>query len=78
MTQAFDYIVVGGGSSGCALAARLAEYSDARVCLLEAGGHGRNLFIRMPAGNGFVFGNPKLDWGYHSTPQPGLNGRRSA
>ena len=71
----FDYVIAGGGSAGCALAARLAEDPKVSVCLVEAGGPGRDLFIRMPAGNGFVFGNPKLDWGYHSEPQAGLNGR---
>ena len=71
----FDYVIAGGGSAGCALAARLAEDPGISVCLVEAGGKGRDLFIRMPAGNGFVFGNPKLDWGYQSVPQPGLNGR---
>ncbi|MDA7966437.1 GMC family oxidoreductase N-terminal domain-containing protein [Ruegeria sp.] len=72
----YDYVIAGGGSAGCALAARLAEDPDVSVCVVEAGGKGRDLFIRMPAGNGFVFGNPRLDWGYHSVPQPGLNGRR--
>ncbi len=72
---AYDYVIAGGGSAGCVLAARLAEDPDISVCLVEAGGKGRNLFIKMPAGNGFVFGNPKLDWGYHSVPQSGLNGR---
>jgi choline dehydrogenase len=72
----FDYIVAGGGSAGCALAARLAENPDITVALIEAGGNGRNLFIRMPAGNGFIFGNPKHDWGYSSVPQPALGGRR--
>lgn len=57
------------------MAARLAENPDLTVCVVEAGGRGRDLFIRMPAGNGFVFGNPRLDWGYSSVPQPGLNGR---
>ena len=75
MTDTFDYIIAGGGSAGCVLAARLAEDKNITVCLVEAGGKGRDLFIRMPAGNGFVFGNPKLDWGYSSTPQAGLNGR---
>ena len=72
----FDYVVAGGGSAGCVIAARLAENPDLRVALVEAGGHGRNLFIRMPAGNGFVFGNPGLDWGFESEPQAGLVGRR--
>ncbi|NOD90642.1 MULTISPECIES: GMC family oxidoreductase [unclassified Ruegeria] len=73
--SAFDYVIAGGGSAGCVLAARLAEERDVSVCLVEAGGRGRDLFIQMPAGNGFVFGNPKLDWGYVSVPQVGLNGR---
>lgn len=76
MNGSFDYVIAGGGSAGCALAARLAEDPDVSVCLVEAGGKGQDLFIRMPAGNGFVFGNPRHDWGYQSTPQPSLNGRR--
>ena len=72
----YDYVIAGAGSAGCALAARLAEDSSLRIALVEAGGHGRNLFIRMPAGNGFIFGNPKYDWGYESEPQAGLDGRR--
>ena len=64
----FDYVIAGGGSAGCALAARLAEDPTVSVCIVEAGGRGKDLFIRMPAGNGFVFGNPKLDWGYQSEP----------
>ena len=72
----FDYVIAGAGSAGCALAARLAEDSSLTIALVEAGGRGRNLFIRMPAGNGFVFGNPILDWGFESVPQAGLGGRR--
>ncbi|MBT6531994.1 MAG: choline dehydrogenase [Marinovum sp.] len=71
----FDYVIAGGGSAGCALAARLAEDPSVSVCIVEAGGNGRDLFIRMPAGNGFVFGNPRLDWGYESVPQARLGGR---
>ena len=72
----FDYVIAGGGAAGCVLAARLSEDPSINVCLIEAGGKGRNLFIRMPAGNGFIFGNPKLDWGFQSVPQASLNGRR--
>ena len=75
-TNVYDYVIAGAGSAGCTLAARLAEDPAVNVCLLEAGGKGRELFVRMPAGNGFVFGNPKLDWGYASVPQQSLNGRR--
>ena len=75
MSGEYDYVIAGGGSAGCTLAARLAEDPSVKVCLVEAGGRGRNLFIRMPAGNGFIFGNAKLDWGFESVPQPGLNGR---
>jgi choline dehydrogenase-like flavoprotein len=73
--QTYDYIIAGAGSAGCALAARLCEDPDITVCLVEAGGNGNSLFVRMPAGNGFVFGNPRFDWGYESVVQPELNGR---
>ena len=73
--QTYDYIVAGAGSAGCALAARLCEDPDVTVCLIGAGGNGDSLFIRMPAGNGFIFGNPKFDWGYESVAQAGLDGR---
>ena len=45
----FDYVIVGGGSAGSVLAARLSEDKDVTVCLLEAGGQGNGLLVRMPA-----------------------------
>ena len=71
----FDYIIAGAGSAGCTLAARLCEDPDITVCLVEAGGNGNNLFVRMPAGNGFIFGNPRFDWGYESVAQSKLDDR---
>ncbi len=74
----FDYIIVGGGSAGSVLAARLSEDRDVRVCLIEAGGAGRDIFIRAPAlVAGMVSGRPKINnWALHTEPQPGLNNRR--
>jgi choline dehydrogenase-like flavoprotein len=46
----FDYVIAGGGSAGCTLAARLSEDPSKTVCLIEAGGEGRNLLVRAPVG----------------------------
>lgn len=72
----FDYVVVGGGSAGCVVASRLSEDPSVRVCLLEAGGEGRNVLIRAPLG--FAAGMPLgiNSWNYETVPQPGFNGRR--
>jgi len=75
-SDTYDFIIAGAGSAGCTLAARLAEDPAVSVCLVESGGSGRSPFVTMPAGNGFIFGNPKFDWGFKSVPQPGLDGRR--
>jgi len=74
----FDYIIAGGGSAGSVLAARLSEDPTVTVCLIEAGGAGRDIFIRAPALiAAMVSGRPPIhNWALHTTPQPGLNGRR--
>lgn len=74
--RVFDYVIAGGGSAGCVLAARLAEDPDVRVLLVEAGGWGRSLFAQMPAGNGFLIGNREFDWGFYSTAQKGMGGEK--
>jgi len=72
----FDYVVVGGGSAGCVVASRLSEDPGVTVCLIEAGGEGRDVLIRAPLG--FVAAMPRNinSWGYETVPQAGLNGRR--
>ena len=74
----FDYVIAGGGSAGCVLASRLSADPAVTVCLVEAGGDGRDLLIRAPAlVAGMVSGRPKINnWAFRTTPQPELNGRR--
>ena len=74
----FDYIVVGAGSAGCAVAARLSEDSAARVLLLEAGRDDKSVFVQKPGMISVVHTVPqvkkKFDWGYYTTPrEPTLN-----
>src|SRR5262245_11856580 len=72
----FDYIVVGAGTAGCVLAARLSEDARNRVCLIEAGGSNRHPFIAIPAAVGCAIMSPKFGWGLSTVPQPALNGRK--
>jgi choline dehydrogenase len=72
-----DYIVVGGGSAGCVLAARLSEDPSINVLLLEAGDDERNYFrIRMPLAWRDAFRDPRLSWGFETEPEPHADGRR--
>jgi len=70
----YDYVIVGAGSAGCVLAARLTEDPAVRVLLLEAGGKDRSPNIKIPAAFGKQF-HTKLDWGYSTVPQAGCANR---
>lgn len=71
----FDFVIVGAGSAGCALAARLSESGRHSVALVEAGGRDSSPWIHVPVGYFKTMNNPKMDWGYKTEPDPGLNGR---
>ena len=71
--ETYDYIVIGAGAAGCALAARLSEDADKSVLILEAGPADENQFIHVPAAFPNLFLSP-LDWGYTTTPQAHADG----
>jgi len=74
MAEGYDYVIVGGGSAGCVLAARLSENPAAKVCLIEAGGRDTNPLIHMPVGFAKMTTGP-LTWGLKTAPQKHANNR---
>ncbi|MCX7889725.1 MAG: GMC family oxidoreductase N-terminal domain-containing protein, partial [Rhodobacteraceae bacterium] len=70
----YDYVIVGGGSAGCVLAARLSEDREVRVLLLEAGGRDSHPLIHMPVGFARMTTGP-LTWGLKTVPQRHANNR---
>ncbi|MBB6346347.1 choline dehydrogenase [Nonomuraea muscovyensis] len=77
-SQQYDFVIVGGGSAGCALANRLSADPGTRVLVLEAGrpDYPWDVFIHMPAALPFPIGNRFYDWRYESEPEPHMRGRR--
>lgn len=71
----FDYVIVGAGSAGCTLAARLSEDPAVSVCVLEAGGPDTNPLIQAPIGFAFLGEKSPLNWRFETVPQKQLNGR---
>lgn len=72
----FDYIVIGAGSSGACVAARLGEDSSKTTCVLEAGGHDSHPFIHVPSFVAAAIGRKETNWGFETTPQAGMAGRK--
>jgi choline dehydrogenase len=74
----YDFVIVGGGSAGSALANRLSADRTSRVLVLEAGrpDYPWDVFIHMPAALTFPIGSRFYDWKYESEPEPHMNGRR--
>ena len=72
----YDYIVIGAGSAGCVVAARLAEQPGAKILLIEAGGTDKKLGIKMPSAFYMPLHDQRINWGFHSEPEPELDNRR--
>jgi len=72
----FDYVIVGAGSAGCVVAARLSEDPAVSVCLLEAGKRDSSPLIRVPLGIAVLVPRRLHNWAFKTVPQPGLHGRR--
>src|SRR5450830_1794442 len=75
MNQISDYIVVGGGAGGCAIAGRLTEDPSISVTVLEAGGTGDSWVVNTPIGVVAMLPTKLNNWAFDTVPQPGLNGR---
>lgn len=76
MDEVFDYIVIGAGSAGGTLAARLSENREHKVLLLEGGASHKDLLVSMPSGWGQMINSPKYSWGHETEPEQHAANRR--
>lgn len=76
MGEETDFIVVGGGSSGCVLVNRLSENGRHKVTLIEAGPPDRNPWVHLPIGYGKTMWDKRVNWAFHTEPDRNMNGRR--
>ena len=73
--KGYDFIIIGAGSAGCVLAARLSEDPEIKVLLLEAGPKDRSWKIHMPSGMGRLLSQTRFNWAYQGQPEPFLDNR---
>ena len=76
--SSYDYIIIGSGSAGSVLAHRLGAVAENRILVLEAGGqdHWFDWKIHMPAAFAYPLADDKVNWAYHSEPDPFMDNRR--
>lgn len=74
--SSFDYVVIGAGTAGCVIAARLSEDPSKKVLLLEAGGKNNSFWLKIPIGYGRTIADKKVNWCYETEPNPALDNRR--
>ena len=75
MADTFDFVVVGGGSAGCAIASRLSEDAATTVALLDAGGRNDNWVVTTPGAMILMISGKLNNWAFNTVPQKGLNNR---
>lgn len=73
--QKYDFIIVGAGSAGCVLADKLSRDGRYSIAIIEAGGHDRRFYIKLPIGYGRTFYDGRINWKFTAQSDPGLNGR---
>src|SRR4051812_41050135 len=78
MSGDYDFVVVGAGSAGCVVAARLSESGKHTVALIEAGGEADSFWFKAPLGFGKLYAHKKYNWGYEGEAEPYLEGHRTA